>query len=232
MSTLMLRLAAPMQAWGSESKFDIRRTYTEPTKSGVIGLLMAALGCPKEDDETLHLLNKLHMGIRVDRAGEIMRDFHTAHPDKGTGYVTYRYYLNDAVFVVGLESDDDALLRRLDNALKTPVFPLFLGRRSCPPTLPLALGVRNTDLEESLQAEPCYDKRWNKNIEDKEMRLYFESKMLPKGCMARRLKCNPISFNQQHRRFSYYYLVEGNPVILHKEVIEDKNTEHDPFAEF
>ena len=29
-----------------------------------------------------------------------------------------------------------------------------------------------------------------------------------------------------------YYLVEGNPVILHKEVIEDKNTEHDPFAEF
>ena len=44
MSTLLLRLAGPMQAWGADSRFDIRKTNREPTKSGVIGLLAAALG--------------------------------------------------------------------------------------------------------------------------------------------------------------------------------------------
>lgn len=45
MSTLLLRLAGPLQAWGTESKFETRRTEREPTRSGVVGLLMAALGC-------------------------------------------------------------------------------------------------------------------------------------------------------------------------------------------
>ena len=44
MSTLLLRLAAPMQAWGAEAKFDRRTTQREPTKSGVTGLVAAALG--------------------------------------------------------------------------------------------------------------------------------------------------------------------------------------------
>ena len=45
MATLLLRLAAPLQAWGSDSKFETRKTDREPTKSGVVGLLAAALGC-------------------------------------------------------------------------------------------------------------------------------------------------------------------------------------------
>lgn len=44
MATLLLRLAAPLQAWGADSKFETRKTNREPTKSGVIGLLAAALG--------------------------------------------------------------------------------------------------------------------------------------------------------------------------------------------
>ena len=44
MSTLLLRLAGPMQSWGTDSKFDVRRTGREPSKSGVIGLVAAALG--------------------------------------------------------------------------------------------------------------------------------------------------------------------------------------------
>ena len=40
MATLLLRLAAPLQAWGSDSKFETRKTNREPTKSGVIGLLV------------------------------------------------------------------------------------------------------------------------------------------------------------------------------------------------
>ena len=82
------------------------------------------------------------MGIRVDRPGTIVKDFHTVHPAKGAGYVTYRQYLSDAVFLVGLESEDEKLIKRLEKALNQPAHPLALGRRACPPTLPLVLGVK------------------------------------------------------------------------------------------
>ena len=44
MMTLLLRLAGPMQSWGTASKFRERDTGREPSKSGVVGLLAAALG--------------------------------------------------------------------------------------------------------------------------------------------------------------------------------------------
>lgn len=65
MSTLLLRLAGPLQAWGAESKYEIRRTGREPTKSGVIGLLMAALGCRRDDTDTVRLLDTLHMACAL-----------------------------------------------------------------------------------------------------------------------------------------------------------------------
>jgi len=43
MPTLLLRLAGPMQSWGLSSRFTIRDTSLEPSKSGVLGLLCAAL---------------------------------------------------------------------------------------------------------------------------------------------------------------------------------------------
>ena len=48
MATLLLRLAAPLQSWGADSKFEVRKTNREPTKSGVLGLLAAALGYRRE----------------------------------------------------------------------------------------------------------------------------------------------------------------------------------------
>ena len=79
MSTLILRLAAPMQAWGADSKYNERRTCREPTKSGVIGLLAAALGCRRDDTETLARLSTLRFGVRADREGTSLRDFQMAH---------------------------------------------------------------------------------------------------------------------------------------------------------
>ena len=67
MGTLLLRLAAPIQAWGVEAQFEIRKTGREPTKSGVVGLLAAALGRGRDvppDD-----LNVLRFGVRVDQEG-------------------------------------------------------------------------------------------------------------------------------------------------------------------
>ena len=69
MATLLLRLAAPLQSWGSDSKFETRKTDREPTKSGVVGLLAAALGLRRDDTEGLARLNGLRFAVRADQEG-------------------------------------------------------------------------------------------------------------------------------------------------------------------
>ena len=76
---------------------------------------------------------------------------------------TKRHYLSDAIFLVGLESQDVPFLRQLEEALGHPVFSLFLGRRSCPPTMPLCLGIRETGLEDSLEGEPALAPSWRRS---------------------------------------------------------------------
>jgi len=113
MATLLLRLAAPLQAWGADSKFETRKTGREPTKSGVIGLLAAALGLRRDESEALTRLTGLRFGVRVEREGQLLVDYHTAKTqDEKTSYVTYRHYLQDAVFLAGIESTDTALLQQ------------------------------------------------------------------------------------------------------------------------
>ena len=67
MNTLLIRLAGPMQSWGTQSRFFTRDTGHEPSKSGVIGVLCAALGWGRE--APLDDLARLRMGVRVDRPG-------------------------------------------------------------------------------------------------------------------------------------------------------------------
>ena len=102
MATLLLRLAAPLQAWGADSKFETRKTNREPTKSGVIGLLAAALGLRRDESEGLARLTGLRFGVRVEREGQLLVDYHTTKTqDEKNSYVTYRHYLQDAVFLAG-----------------------------------------------------------------------------------------------------------------------------------
>ena len=72
MAVLLLRLAAPLQAWGSNSKFIIRNTEREPTKSGVVGMLAAALGIQRNDDpKKLEPLTALRFGVRAEKEGRL-----------------------------------------------------------------------------------------------------------------------------------------------------------------
>lgn len=145
MATLLLRLQGPMQSWGTSSRFDERDTQLEPSKSGVIGLLCAALG--RDRCEPVSDLAALRMGVRVDREGIPMRDYQTAtgvmiasgKVDLERTVVSPRYYLSDAVFLVGLEGEDVELLRRVHAALRAPVWPLALGRKSHAPSAPVYL---------------------------------------------------------------------------------------------
>lgn len=198
MGTLLLRLAGPLQAWGISSKFETRRTEPRPTKSGVIGLLAAALG--RRRDEPVEDLNALRFGVRVDQPGSLLRDFHTAHSEK-TAYITDRYYLADAVFLVGLESGDEVFLRQLESALRAPKFPLFLGRRSCPPTQPFVLGIRPLPLLDALGKEPWLAAEFRRPRLDAHLEL--SSDAAPEDRGAAMQQDQPLSFDPHCRRHGY-----------------------------
>ncbi len=163
MPTLLLRLAGPMQSWGTTSRFDQRDTGKEPSKSGVIGLLAAALGIDRENWNDLEPLTKLTMAVRHDRPGVLKRDYQTAQniisADRSKVHetaVTTRDYLADAVFLVGLEDSDRALLVRVYTALQNPFWPLALGRKSYVPSESVWLesGLVDAPLLEALAAWP------------------------------------------------------------------------------
>ena len=224
MSTLLIRLAGPLQSWGINSNFDTRATEQYPSKSGVIGLLAAALGIRRDGD--LSALRALRFGVRVDKEGTLLRDFHTAHSAKSS-YVTYRYYLADAVFLAGVESQDEAFLRRLDDALKNPAFPLFLGRRSCPPTLPLSLGIREgVGVCDALNREPWiapewYQKRVQRRKEPQTLRVITDAAPNEYGSVS--VRDSPESFSPYHRKYGYRGATERQAVSV--------SPEHDPFVE-
>lgn len=167
MSTLLLRLAGPMQSWGVQSRFTERDTGLEPSKSGVLGLLCAALG--RSRHEPVGDLVSLRLGVRVDREGLLKMDFHTAGGTHRQGdkygvakadgsppdtVISRRYYLADANFLVGLEGEDEELLHKLDDALEHPHWPLYLGRKAFVPEAPLRVGLVRQSLEETLRTYP------------------------------------------------------------------------------
>jgi CRISPR system Cascade subunit CasD len=171
---LALLLDAPMQSWGFESRFQRRTTGLHPTKSGVIGMICAAMGLAKGsvvEQATLPRLAEVNMtSLAIPRtrmnpwSGKIeeltvgrLEDFHTVKDTRRASgsmnpdaVVTHRQYLVDARYGVILEGDR-LLLEQVDSALQNPIWGLWLGRKSCIPAQPVARGVFHT-LSEAYQA--------------------------------------------------------------------------------
>ena len=169
MATLLLNLTGPMQSWGTTSRFTQRDTGKEPSKSGLLGLLAAALGIDRDNWTDIEPLSRLAMGVRHDRPGIPKRDYQTAacssddtiiradgSSAKDGGVVSERFYLADAAFLVGLSGDDVPLLRRIHDALRNPVWPLSLGRKSYVPSEPVWIeaGVIDNTLRDTLTIWP------------------------------------------------------------------------------
>ncbi len=171
--TLLLRLEGPLQSWGYRSRFKNRDTGLEPTKSGVVGLLCCALG--RDRSQSPKDLAALKMHVRVDRPGRLLTDFHTAgggtfrgrsdyfaptsSGNKGKNpVITERQYLADASFVVALEGSEN-LLVELADGICDPVWPLSLGRKSCPPTQQVFIELSDLDPRSALEsAKPTFGK--------------------------------------------------------------------------
>jgi CRISPR system Cascade subunit CasD len=172
MTVLLLRLAGPMQSWGVQSRFSTRDTGLEPSKSGVVGLLCAALGRPRAAD--VADLAALILAVRVDREGRMACDYHTAldvrkADDSGsTTVVSRRFYLADADFLAALEGPA-GLLADLHAALAGPVWPMYLGRKSFVPGEPIYLpdGLR----PESTAVEALRTYPWRRPRRDPPERL-------------------------------------------------------------
>ncbi|MHB1295319.1 MAG: type I-E CRISPR-associated protein Cas5/CasD [Anaerolineae bacterium] len=163
-NTLFLRLEGPLQAWGERAHWEYRDTSTEPTKSGIIGLLACALGL-EADPDLRDLSQSLCFGVRCDRPGVILEDYHTVvggvlsaegkvkvngKTHQPETVVSHREYLCDASFLVAVRGQPE-IIQSLGAALQAPVWPPFLGRRSCPPSVPFFEGTGDYEnLEEAL----------------------------------------------------------------------------------
>ncbi|MHA1372042.1 MAG: type I-E CRISPR-associated protein Cas5/CasD [Promethearchaeota archaeon] len=142
---LVLRLEAPIQSWGLRARWNFRDSAEEPSKSGIIGIIGCALGYRRDDQRLEDLDRKLKVAVRVEKEGVRSEDFHTitgAHFKAGGGQftkkteVSRRIYIYDASFVAFISGPEN-LLNECKNALEKPKWPIYLGRKCCPPTTPV-----------------------------------------------------------------------------------------------
>ncbi len=149
---LALLLDGPMQSWGHASRFERRTTALHPTRSGVLGLIAAALGidkhAPDEAGQLARLAKLRFTTVKLDKGqGRLIQrleDYHTVtgirrasgKVDEDATVQTYRHYLLDARFGVLLEGPT-ALLEEIAAALRNPKWGVWLGRKCCLPATPV-----------------------------------------------------------------------------------------------
>lgn len=157
---LLFRLYGPMASWGEIAVGESRHSAVYPSRSALVGLLGAALGIERDDDVAQQALSAgYRFAVKVESAGAPLRDYHTVQTPPTRKNVKYRTraqelgnpgaletllsereYRCDALSVIALETREAPrwTLEELAAALRRPVYPLYLGRKSCPLALPLA----------------------------------------------------------------------------------------------
>ncbi|WP_406220621.1 type I-E CRISPR-associated protein Cas5/CasD [Streptomyces decoyicus] len=163
---LLLHLSAPQQSWGGPQGGNVRDTHPHPTRSALRGLIAAAQGRARGSDMTD--LDALTYTVRVDRQGRRLMDFHTiggGYPEehtvmtanggrRGSALLFEDWYLNDAAFTVAV-TGPAPLIAQSAAALRNPVYPPYLGRRSCPPDTPVLI-AQTEDAEAALDHLPLH----------------------------------------------------------------------------
>ncbi len=159
MKYLVLRLSAPLMSFGEGDYWDIRGTGVFPTKSAVVGILAACFGWSREETEKIAgLSGDISVSVRQDNTFPILRDYHTilntlksdGKPNENA-VQSYRHYLMDAEFSVLIWPRNDSLYQEIKSALFDPVWPVFLGRKSCIPCVPVFWG-EETEMDDAKKA--------------------------------------------------------------------------------
>jgi len=166
---LVIRFDAPLISFGGSAVDNLRVTRTFPGRAMLTGLLANALGWTHGEADRLGTLQeRLRYAVRCDREGRRLIDYQTVDlgqdfldagwttrgavegreggpASKGT-HIRYRHYLADAVFTVALTLAPPGSAPALDEiaaALHEPARPLFIGRKTCLPSVPLLIGRRD-----------------------------------------------------------------------------------------
>ncbi|KRO04123.1 CRISPR-associated Cas5 domain protein [Levilactobacillus paucivorans] len=231
MKTLTIKLTAPLQSYGNEASFTRRTTNDYPTKSAVIGMVAAALGY-RRNDERIVALNDLRFAVRIDQIGRNLTDFQTVEWKKDTRKITYRDYIQDAVFVVALGSDDSQLIEKINVALHHPHFQLFLGRRSNVPA-----GVLET--QEFPDKTPVAvleqlpwqaNKRYQKRSKSRRLEIVADANLLS-GKQSAMVKDRVVSFDQRDRRYGFRAIARTTVDLTNLNSQESEpETTHDAFG--
>ncbi len=159
MQFLLFQVYSPLVSWGEIAVGGERLSARHPSKSAILGLLAAALGI-KREDEDLHnnLFKSLGVAIKLYSGGSLLSDYHTTQVPKQEKNVIHhtrkselsrknkleavlsrREYRCDALCVVAIYCKDDEMsLGEIEKALREPKFHLYFGRKSNPPALPLS----------------------------------------------------------------------------------------------
>lgn len=197
-SYLLFSLYGPMSAWGDIAVGEQRPSAGHPSKSAVLGLLAAALGVRRNEEERHKALaGGYAMAVRVDASGELLRDYHTSQVPparRGVSYYTrrdelscdklntilsQRDYRMDASYSIAIWMRSDSAPWKLDvlaSALQRPQFTLYLGRKSCPPSLPLQPRIIETNtLKEAFDEFPVQDNFLSALLREGRARFYWES---------------------------------------------------------
>ena len=159
---LIFQLYGPLASWGEIAVGESRHSAAYPSRSALLGLLGAALGIRREDEAgQAALISGYRFGVKLHAIGHSLRDYHTVQVGPQLKKLRYRTrrqeltlptseqlgtllssreYRCDSFASVAVAATDQAAygLDQVGAALKNPVFPLYLGRKSCPPALPLA----------------------------------------------------------------------------------------------
>lgn len=158
MRFLLFTLYAPMGAFGEIAVGERRMSWSRPGRSAVLGLAAAAMGIKRENEEAQkELESSLHFAVRTDAPGRSFTDYHTAQAPparKGRRHSTRREELQvdrlntvlsvrewraDAFHTVALwpRAGANVDLESMNESFKSPVYVLYLGRKSAPLGLPL-----------------------------------------------------------------------------------------------
>lgn len=234
MKILTIRLTAPLQSYGDEATFERRTTGDYPSKSAVIGMIAAALGYSREDSR-ISKLNDLKFAVRVDQAGRTLTDFHTVEWKKNVRKITYRDYLQDAVFVVAIGSNNDKQIEEIHTALRRPRYQLFLGRRANVPAGVLLMEefedenpvtvLEKLGWQASSWSQKIYRKQNSRKMFPR-VDIYADADLLADHHSVM-VKDRVESFDQRNRHFGYRAMATERIQLTHSHISEDKATEHD-----
>ncbi len=182
MTGFLLHLYGPMQSWADTGFGQLREAGEFPSRAAVLGIAAAAMGIPRADNRLLDLHEALRIHVATIRPGRVLRDFHTVETREGKPRtLTSRDYHHDAHFVALVEGDP-AMLAEAEAALRRPVYGTFLGRRSCPPALPLIpqpieddpfAALRDTAFD-TARAFPHGDSTWRRGRADRVLTVWLD----------------------------------------------------------